>query len=148
MSNYEEILSRSWDDLPEDKVLPEGSWILRGRNATFQKSEGKGGDRFLFIYQVQEAMDDVDEKALSSLGNYDVKDKQVFFTMFVQRPNDWKALRAHLAKHGIDVTGNIQQSLQAFPGTDVVAYLGTKTFTTKGGDVVTDNDPTQFSALS
>lgn len=151
MADYEKILNTSWDNVPKDKVLPEGSWLLRGKNATFQKSQSEGmSDRFLFVYQVQEAMDDVPETALAELGpDYDPKTKQVFFTIWVERPRDWDAVRAHFQKHGIDVsTGTIQDSIKAFKGAEVLAYLGTKTFQAKSGETVTDNDPTNFTPVA
>lgn len=151
MSNYEDILNRSWDNIPKDQLLPEGSWLLRGQNATFQKAKTEDqSDRFLFVYQVKEPMSDVDAQALQSLGDFDITSKQVFFTLFVQRPKDWDIVRAHLAKHGVPVSGvSIQDSLKAFKGTEVIAYLGTKTFTSKQtGEVVTDNDPTVFEPVA
>src|SRR5262245_17512479 len=138
--NYDEILNGSWDNVPQDKVLPEGSWLLRGKNATFQKAkEADKSDRFLFVYQVREPMSDVDAQALQGLGDFDITSKQVFYTVFIQRPKDWDTLKSHFAKHGVPTNGSIQESLKGFEGSEVIAYLGTKTFTSKSGDVVTDN---------
>lgn len=152
MVDYEAILNKSWGDIPKDQVLPSGSWLLRGRNATFQppKEDGQSG-RFLFVYSVKEALSDVSDGALAALGDYDVTSKQIFFTMFVERPRDWDALRSHLAKHsGISVTNgaSIADTLNQFKGSEVVSYLDTKTFQTKGGDTVTDNDPVSFDSVS
>lgn len=148
MVDYEGLLAKSWEDAPKDKVLPVGSWLLRGRNASAH--EGDGGDdadRIIFFYQVKEPMSDVDAAALSELGGYDVTMKQVTKTFWLNTPRDWDDVRAHLKLHGIEPTGSVPETLKKFKGTEVIAYLDTKTFQNRAGETITDNNPISFAKV-
>lgn len=149
--NYADILNRSWDEIPEPKVLPNGTWLLRGNNVGYfpAKEEGKS-TRVAFFYTPKEAMDDVDEAELDQLGpDYDLADSDVVKQFFINRSKDWDAVRKHLALHGIDTTGKSQvETFKEFNGTEVLSYLGTKTYTDSSGKTVEQNDPTQFAAVS
>lgn len=148
---YEDILNRSWDDIPEPKLLPEGSWLLRGKNVAFfpPQEEGKSA-RVAFFYEAVEPMDDVKQESLDALGeDYAYSENDIVKQFFINRNRDWDAVRKHLALHGVDTQGKSQaDSFKAFKGTEVIAWLGTKTFTTQAGETKTDNDPSNFATLS
>lgn len=150
MSEYADILSQSWDNIPQPKLLPVGSWLLKGRNASFQaaKDETKS-NAVLFVYSAKEPMDDVDSDALSELGaEYDVAENKIFFRMYVDDAAAWDGVRNHLAKHGIDTAGkSIADSLKAFKGTEVIAYLDQNTFVNAAGESVTSNNAKQFAQV-
>lgn len=145
-SYQEEILDRSWDEIPVPKLLPVGSYLLKGRNASYVAGQGENSPKALFFYVPKEAMDDVDANALSELGDdYDFAANQIVYTVWLETPRNWDELRNHLAKHGIDTKGkSVKESLKAFKGTEVIAYLNTRNFQNRAGETVTENNPTAF----
>lgn len=147
MTDYTEILSRSWDDIPEPKTLPVGSWRLRGRNAAFLPAKGEASPRVLFFYEAQEPMDDVDTVALDTLGaDYDLAENDIVATFWVQRSKDWDAVRKHLALHGIETSGKSQkETFDAFKGSEVIAYLNEKSYTNDQGVTSVSNVPSNFA---
>ena len=149
LDDYESILDASWDEIPTDKLLPVGSYRLRGQNLSIMKARSADqNDVFLFVYTVREALDDVDQDELEALGDYDLESKKIFQKFWVDTGADFDAVRKHLKKHGIDTTGrSIKETAEAFKGTEVIAYLGVKTYENKVGDTVQDNEPSQFAPV-
>lgn len=149
MSDYADIASMSWENIPEPKVLPVGSYLLRGRNASYQPSKEEGkSPTFMFVYSVKEPMDDVDAEALSGLGeDYDLASNQIFFRIYVETAADFAKVRRHLALHGVEAKGDIKETLKKFKGTEVVAYLNQKQFTDRQGETRTDNNAETFAAV-
>lgn len=148
--NYEDILTTSWDEIPEPQNLPTGSWVLKGLGATFRRASEEGkSDQVSFLYEAVEPLDDVDADALEALGaNYDYAANKLSAQFFVQGRADWDKVRKHLAKHGVDTEGlNIQESLKAFRGKRIAGYVGTRSYT-KDGEQVTINDIKKFVELS
>lgn len=146
---YAEILDRSWDEIPAVQNLPVGTWRLRGRNMTFRAGEGDNSDQYIMVYVPKEPLDDVDEAALEELGaDYDVENNRIFYRVWVETSADLDKLRDHLAKHGIETKGKtIRQTMEAFKGTEVFAYLDLRTYTNKSGEVVSTNDPSSFAPV-
>lgn len=147
---YEDLLNRSWDDIPEPKLLPAGSWLLRGKNvAMFPPSEEGKPARLAFFYNAKEPMDDVSQAELDALGeDYSFAENDIVKQFFINRNKDWDAVRKHLALHGIDTAGKSQaDTFKAFGGTEVIAYLGTRTYTNGQGQTVIDNDASSFAAV-
>lgn len=146
--NYTDIMKTQWNEIPEPKTLPVGSWLLGGRNASFVASKEEGQDsKFLFFYTPREPMDDVDEEQLAALGpEYDITENDVVYTIWVNRKRDFDKVRKHLAKHGIEVNPAeaIEDTLKLFRNTQIIAYLNQRSFTNKAGEVVTENQPTSF----
>lgn len=146
--DYASILKKSWDEIPPVKVLPTGSWLLRGQNATYQEGKGDNSPTVLFVYKAKEPMDDVSSEEMDALGdNYDVSANRIFVRFFISDNSDWDKVRKHLAKHGIDAKGEIGDSLKAFKGSEVVAYLGTRTYTDNAGEEHEDNTASSFTPL-
>lgn len=147
--DYAEIANRSWDEIPEVQTLPVGSWLLKARNAVYMPAKGDASPRILFFYTAKEPMDDVDDVALNQLGDdYDYADNDIVSTFWVERNKDWDAVRSHLAKHGIDASGKtVPETLKAFKGTEVIAVLGTKTYTTGAGELKEENTASSFAAV-
>ena len=154
MSDYTDLINLSWDELPKDKLLPEGSYLLRGEKVTYiGKKEGdeKSTPRFLFIYGVKEAMDDVDPEKLVALNDngvdYDLTTKQVFHTIWIRRPKDFDKVREHFRVLGVEPEGNIQETLKQFTGREVVGFLEQQSYVSKDGETITDNVPVSFVEL-
>lgn len=147
--DYEDILNMSWDEIPEEKALPVGSWRLRGRNSAHLAAKGDTSERVLFVYTAQEPLDDVDEEALGALGpDYEFSENQIFATFWCERKADWRKVEAHLQKHGIETEGqNVGESLKEFGGQEVIAYLNQKTFTNNMGELETKNEPSGFQEV-
>lgn len=148
MSDYEDILNQSWDNIPQPKTLPEGSYLLKGRNASFQAGKEGQSNSFLFVYQVREAMDDVDADKLAELGaDYDMENNQVFHKVWVETSVDYDKVRKHLALHGIEAKGSIADTLKSFKGSQVIAYLKLRTYLDKSGQQITTNQAEQFAKV-
>ncbi len=145
--NYEDIMEQSWDDIPTDKLIPIGSYRLKGTNMAFVKAKSAdANDAFLFVYSVMEAEADVDPDELALLGDYDLSAKKVFFRAWLESAADYDNVRKHLKKHGIDPGGRtVKESAEAFKGTEVIAYLEHRTFENNIGETVQENSPKQFA---
>lgn len=149
MSDYIDIQTASWDEIPEKKTLPVGTYLLKGRSAKYNppKEDGKNGN-VMFVYEPRQAMDDVDDDAFQELGSdYDLANNPIFFRIWIERQTDWQNVKRHLEKHGIDVSGGIQKSFEQFKGNEVLAYLSTRTFTNGAGETVEDNDASNFAPV-
>lgn len=147
---YTDILNRSWDDIPVPKLLPVGSWLLRGNNvAMFPPKEDGQAIRIAFFYQAKEPMDDVSTEELTALGeDYSYSENDLVKQFFINRSKDWDAVRKHLDLHGVSTEGKSQaDTFKEFKGTEVIAYVGTKTFQNAAGETRTDNDPTAFTRV-
>jgi hypothetical protein len=147
--NYEDLLDKSFDEIPEPQVLPVGSWRLEGRNATFQapKEAGKSAT-VLFVYKAKEPMDDVDEDELAKLGeDYDYGLKPIFVRIWLESGADFDKVRKHLKNHGISLEGgkSIKDILKEdFRGTEVIASLDKRSFVNGVGEEQEENTATMF----
>lgn len=148
MSDYSDILNMTWEDIPEPKLVPGGSWLLRCRNATFIPKKGEQDAKVLFFYEPKEPMDDVDAGEIEALGDYNVSENDLVAQFFINRSKDWVKVRNHIEKHGVEVTGNIPETLKSVKGSEVIAFVGTRTYTNSVGESVTDNTVTQFAPVS
>lgn len=147
--NYADILTQSWDSIPEPKTLPGGSWRLKAKGASFKEGDGTTSARAMFIYEPKEAMDDVDATALEDLGeDYDVSANLIFYTVWIETARDWDTVRKHLAKHDPKLLNMpIGESFKKVRGTEINAYLGQRTYTNKAGELVEENTASQFVAV-
>ena len=149
--NYESILERQWGDLLEITVRPVGSWLLRGLNVVRKAPTGEGSESLLFVYEVKEPMDDVDEDELKGLGDdYDYDNNRIYARFWVDNVRDVNAVKNHLVKHGIELNESvsvIDSAKENFKGTEVVAYLDTRSYENSMGETVLDNNPTSFAPI-
>jgi len=147
VNDYEDIANRSWDDIPEPHTLPIGTWRLKAANASYAKAKsGDQNDRIMFFYRAVEPLGDVAEEALDDLGdNFDVTGEKILFQVWMEGSRDWDTVRRHLRMHEIDPSGRkVAETLKAFGGQEVFAYLGERSYTTKGGENRTENTMTNF----
>jgi len=147
---YDDILNRSWDDMPEAGLLPVGSWVITARNGAYLPPRDKTNARVIFFYKAKEPMDDVDPDALAELGitsgEYDLGMNEITYTIWIEGPRDWQKVKAHLELLGVDPEGlTLKESLKAVKGADVVAFLDQNSFTRRDGTKVDENRPTSFS---
>lgn len=130
--DYDDILNRSWEEIPSEQVLPIGHWVVRAKNAAFirPKEEGKHSQVF-FSYVAYQPTDDVDEAELEELVNsgYDISITRLSHTIFIETAADWSKVKDHLASHGLTMSGKIfddkgKLAFNAdFRKTEVTAYL-------------------------
>lgn len=152
LSKYADILNQQWDDLPQPKLLPEGTYLLKGTNVSFfpaNEEEDKSA-RVVFFYEVKEPMEDVEASELDKLGvNYDFANNDIAAQFYINRPKDWAKVRAHLEAHGINPEGKTQEeTFEAFKGTEVLAHITQNEYVSKRtGTSVTQNQPTLFAKV-
>lgn len=154
VSDYGDILDTVWDDIPEDKLLPTGSWLLGGRNASYvgpkvNDDGSKTNGKVLFFYVPKEPVEGVDLSEIEDLGpDYDVTENQVVYTSWIEFNRDWDKVRKHLALHGLtDGTQSIRAALKAFKGTEVIAHVDVRTYKNRNNETVTENAATNFRAV-
>jgi hypothetical protein len=149
MPDYESILQTQWDEIPTVKTLPDGTYLLTGRAARFQKPKSDDQDpSVLFIYGVNQSLDDVDVGALDALGDdYDLGINRIYTRVYLENKSDWDKVRKHIAKHaGADLSGTLEEGLASVEGSEVTAVLGTRTYTDKSGDLQVENEAGSFTS--
>lgn len=146
---YEDLADMGWDDIPEPKLLPVGSWRLKARNATYKEGKGDSNPYFMFVYVPSAPLDDVDADKLIELGaDYDVSNNRIFHRMWVETASDFDAVRKHLAKHGIELEGkSVKETLAAFKGTEVIGAIGIKVFTDRSNEERQENVVEAFAPI-
>lgn len=146
--SYTDILTTSWNELPKPQLLPLGSWLLKGKNAVyFPKKEGEDKNaRVAFFYKAVEPMADVLETELEALGpDYDFQMNDLSHQIWIESSADWqKKVYKFLEKHaGWTPGANPQEALKNFQKTEVVAYMGERSYV-RDGETVTDNSLSTF----
>lgn len=152
--DYNELLDASWDDLPSEILLPDGDWELRGKNASqkpgVEKEDGtKTNGQVLMFYKAVQPVQ-VADADIEAMGDYDFKQNDLGHTIWIDKASAWKGkVGPHLQKHGIEPSGHtIPELLKAFAGSSVIATVGQRTFTSKGGETVTQNTLSNFRSVS
>lgn len=150
--NYEDILQGGWDGVPEPKILPNGSWQLNLRNASFipkNEEDEKSKPRVLFFYTAQSPMQDVDDEELKKLGDYEFENTDLVHTIYIERRVDWDKVKRHIALHsGVQLLDSIQDTLKkGVRNAKVIGYLNDQTYKDKRtGKMVTKNVVTEFAS--
>lgn len=149
MSDYADIADLSWDNIQEPKTLPVGTYLLKLRNVSFQPSKEEGKSPVvLFVHAPKEAMEDVRSEELEALGSeYDISENKVFTRKYIEDGASWAEVRNLLAKHGVEVSGSVEESFKKAKGAEVLGYLDQNTFTRKDGTVATGNNVTEFAKV-
>lgn len=148
--DYEDILNRSWDEIPEPEILPVGSYRLKSRGATFMEAKSDSqNDRVMFIYSAMEPLPDVDADALAALGDYDISQNRLFYTVWIEGVQDWDKVRKHILKHNLEVVEKETpfETFKRMKGTEVIAWIDQRSYENKSGEMVESNDPTQFARV-
>lgn len=149
MSDYADIASLSWENIQEPKVLPVGSYLLRLTNAVFQPSkEADKSPVVMFVHQPKEPMSDVDAEELEALGEgYDISENKLFTRVFIEDGSSWARVRTILGKHGVEVSGSVEESLKKAKGAEVIGYLNQQRFQRKDGTAGESNNVTEFAPV-
>lgn len=147
---YDDILNRSWDEIPAPKLLPDGDYLLKARGGKYNPAEGNRNARINFGYTVEDAIEIDDPDARAELGeNYDFGENDIFHTVWVEKAKDWQGVAKHIRAHGIETEGmNVQDTLKAVRDALVIARIGTRSYVKKDtGEEVFENTASNFRAV-
>lgn len=149
MSDYSDIANLSWDNIQEPKVLPNGTYLLKLKNAVFQPSKEEGKSAMvMFVHSPKEAMSDVNSGELEALGEeYDISENKIFTRIYIEDGSSWAQVRNLLAKHGLKPSGDVGASLKAAKGAEVLGYLVEDRFTRKDQSVGVQNKVTEWAPV-
>jgi len=143
------ILDRSWDDMPEVQLLPNGTYTLAVRNIAYMapKDAGQNGKVVAFFIP-KTPLSDVDEDKLAGLGaDYDITENEVTATFWIERNRDWQPVKDLLKALGVDTDGQtFKESFKAARKKEVNGYVDTRSYTGRNG-TVTSNVATAFQAV-
>lgn len=151
--NYEDILNRSVDELPEPKNLPAGSWVLKAQGAARfvpAKDEGQKS-QVMFFYEPIEPMDDVDDDDLAALGDdYDYANNTLVYKIWIERDTDWSRVVNHIKLHGVDTDGlTVKEAMAAVKSARIIGGVKLRTYTDKqSGELKVVNDVTTFAEVA
>ncbi len=147
---YEGMLKRSWGEIPKKEVLPNGTWTLKLGNISFKPGKGDTNDCLMFVHRAVSPMEDVDEDAIAALGDdYDFGANKTFTRIWLEDATDWDKARQLLAKHGIETEEDeaIEDTFKRAKGALIYGYLKARTYKNSVGEMVTENEVTQFSPI-
>lgn len=123
MTDYTDLLNKSWDEVPKAQILPVGWYVLDGRGGKLVAGDENRSSKVLFFYGVVEPTDDVDEDALAELGDdYDVSINRLTAQLWFEEQGDIDKVRSWLEAHGTDMSGTIADTIKE--GTKNVRVLG------------------------
>lgn len=153
MADYDDILNRTWDDIPEPQLLPNGGWMLSGANVALVKpKEDNQALKVLFSYKAKQPTNVADD-LLEELGEYDFTINDLTFTIYVETAADWSKVKKHLAKHGVEVSGALFNEAgklafaKAFRGSEVIAEVGQRSYEDAAGETIWQNTLSKFQAV-
>jgi len=146
--DYSEILNQAWDDIPDVKLLPGGSWRLKCENASYMEArDADSRASVLFVYAPVEPMVDVNQEEIDALGpDYALENNQIFYKIWLQRKADWDKVRKHIIKHGVELGPQLGVGLKSCKGAFVVAMIGQRTFNDASGASQAENTASNFVA--
>lgn len=150
-TSYEDILNRSVDELPEPKLLPAGSWVLKAtggaRYVAARDENSKAQVRF--FYEPVEPLSDVDDDQLEELGaDYDYGNNILSFSVWIERETDWRKVVDHVKKHGVDTEGlTVKEAMAAVKSARIVGAVTQRQYLDKNTqEQRTVNDVNKFVA--
>lgn len=127
---FEALMNRTYNDIPDEVTLPNGTYRLKARNAAVMapRDEGQNG-KFVIFFIPKEPMDDVDPDDLPD----DITAAEVSATVWLERPRDWKKAFDILAKLGVDVEGkSLPEAAKAARGKEIFAAVSTRVYQSQG----------------
>ncbi len=149
--SYEDIMSRSWGDIPEVRLLPVGTWRLRARNATLLRPKtAEQSPVILVAYTPMEPLDDVDVDEIAELGDgYDWAANRLFARFWVEDAADWDKVRKHFTLLGIECpeSESIQDTLKRVKGAEINAYVGIESYKNPQGEMEHRNNVSGFTVV-
>ena len=134
-TDYSAILKRSWAEIPKPKLLPEGSWRLKVRTASFKPPAEEGKNpHVMIVYEPKEPMQDVPEEALDDLGEeYPLHENRIFHRHWLETGADYDRLRELIIQHEVDLGANLEESLKTLKGGEIVGFVKVRQFVGRNG---------------
>lgn len=153
--DYDDILNRTWEDVPEPELLPAGGWLLVGGNVSLikPKEDGKSA-KILFSYKAKEPVSVADD-LLEELGDYDFSINDLNYTVYIENASDWDKVRKHLALSGVEIDNKAKivneagklSFAKAFRGSEVVADVGQRSYENSEGNTIWQNSLSKFAKV-
>jgi hypothetical protein len=149
MSDYADIADLSWENIQEPHPVPNGTYLLKLKNAVFQPSKEEGKSPVvMFVHAPKEAMADVNADELAALGaEYDISENKVFTRIYIEDGSSWAQVRNILSKHGLKPSGSVEESLKKAKGAEVLGYLVTDRFERKDKTIGENNKVTEWAPV-
>lgn len=156
LENFTDILSLTAEDVDEPSLYPSGPWLIKNRGYSTSDGEDRDGNPQLIInfrYEGFQAGPEVDPDLVEQ-GGFEGR------TLWVRRYISKPAVKASrdgtlarfinfIAMHDVDVSGRtLDDMCKAVKGFSILADLGTRSYTNREGDTVTDNTATNFAPAS
>lgn len=149
---YEEILQTGWNELPDEKYLPDGSFRLKVVSGKVIPPRNENESAVaMFALEPQEAMSDVSDDALAALGeDFDLADHTLFHKIWLKKASDWHRLQSLIEKMGVDPKAyqTKEESLKACKNAQIVGYVVTKVFTDKATGAPRQQNEVQSFAVA
>lgn len=150
---YAEVLNRAWDDIPQPKNLPDGSWLLRLKNVGFfaGDKEKETYDRVTFFVEPREAMDDVRPEDITALGeDYDLSNSDFPVQVTIFRDRDWQKVLKILGFFNVKPEKGESQidTFKRATGAEAIGYVTTRRYQNKQGIEEEVNDVTGWASVS
>lgn len=145
--DFENIMTRTWDEIPEPSLYPTGTWRLR-IVSSFKGEDDNGHDTFTFYFVGVEALNDVDpgELAEAQEGLDGVRVQNRFV---IESVADLDKMRKFLTMAGVDTRGlTPEESAKEAKGHELLGYIRTKSYQSKKtGKTETINTVAQFAPV-
>lgn len=151
--DYSDLLNMTWDDIPKEQVLPNGPWLLAGKNVAFVRPRKEDqSPKVLFTYKAKEPSPEVNQDELEEMvgSGYDFTINDLNMTFYIESPKDWDKVRVHLEKHGLSLSGRLFDSngklsfARDFRGAEVVADLEQRNWEDDAHQIHWENKLTNF----
>lgn len=151
--NYDEILNRTWEEVPELQLLKTGGWLVKGRSVALirPKDEGKSL-KVLFGFKAEQPVS-VAQDLLDEMGDYDFTANDLNYTMYVETAADWDKVRKFLDIFGVEVdkkkpiidsaTGKLSFS-KDFQGREAIAEISERSYDNDAGQTIWQNQLSKF----
>lgn len=129
-SAFEALMNKTYEDIPDEVGLPNGSYRLKVRNGTVvePREAGQSG-KFMLFFIPKQALSDVDPADLPD----DITSAEVTAQVWLERPRDFKRAFDILQKIGVDTEGkNLREAAKAAKGHEVNAAVSTRSYLSNG----------------
>jgi hypothetical protein len=149
-NSLDALMDADYANLPAVmETIPTGTWKLRAKNGFYKEASGdqkaKAG---IFLIPV-EPYSDVDPEALAEAGEgYDFTNNQIVFSRNLENLRDLVQFLDVVKAFGVDMADYTPRTAikQGVKGKEVVASIGTRTYTGRMGQV-TENTVSNFVAV-
>lgn len=126
LDNYDDILDRSFNEVPMPKDIPLTSYVATCDGAFFVKPKKEGNSpQVLFAFRMNSPVEELDEDEAAELGeNYDFSMNRYTRAIWIGEGKDWKTVLEILKTLHVDTEDKtINEALKAAKGKEAVVSL-------------------------